>query len=371
MRPSVNPNSETIENVVAKLQQSHIELLKMMVDDFAGAGVHSQELYPLRALIGSAEKRSPEWFCQACNFLDATRRATSAKQDVFESLKDSAMHDHNGRRVALEEMFAQEEADSDVPLETVQMLRKEVEDLSSMAEMCATEGVHDVAAQLLARSMSLFCVLHDDDRTWSGSSGTPSFSKDGYSSKWVAARREVWKHRDALDPHVFTEVERFNLDIKEVRDAWKHAIARNIREVTDDGGDHEKEHKEEYLDKLLYRVLALKVILVQGLQPPWLHVVVRLIESDANHSDGFVGGPSWRQAGDAVVLEAFLALLRKARGKPSTWLRRMRAIESNQGRFDIESEDATSQKPPLVRKLDVTRLLQLASGNGRRAPTRH
>ena len=188
VRPTVNPNTETIENVVAKLQQSHIELLTMMVGDFETAGVHRQELYPLRALIGAARKRSPEWFCQATNFLSVTNRAFKAKQDVFTSLHDATTHTEGFAFEELGDFCAAE-----VHTEAAQAHNKEVNQLYATAELCAKEGAPEVAAELLARSMSLFCVEHENKSSWDHLQLHPRLSEMHEGRSAIEEVRDAWE----------------------------------------------------------------------------------------------------------------------------------------------------------------------------------
>ena len=57
VRPTINQSSQTIDAVIAKLQQSHVQFLDLLVDDFSHAGFPEAALAPLRALKSSAKIR--------------------------------------------------------------------------------------------------------------------------------------------------------------------------------------------------------------------------------------------------------------------------------------------------------------------------
>ena len=59
MRPSVNLMSTTIENVVAKMQRSKLELLKLLTDQMRFAGVPAVALRPLDDTRAEARTAHP------------------------------------------------------------------------------------------------------------------------------------------------------------------------------------------------------------------------------------------------------------------------------------------------------------------------
>jgi len=83
---SVNQMNETIEQVTAKMQRSHLELLKLQIDDLIYAGAPERALSKLFSLRVRQEKKDPEWFNSASNYGEATSQALECQQDVLNVL---------------------------------------------------------------------------------------------------------------------------------------------------------------------------------------------------------------------------------------------------------------------------------------------
>ena len=82
IRLSVNLTTPTVEQVVAKLKASHLELVRLMTDGFGANGVPEGALTPLRRLRISAEARPGAWFNDAESFKLATATAFEAREQA-------------------------------------------------------------------------------------------------------------------------------------------------------------------------------------------------------------------------------------------------------------------------------------------------
>ena len=83
LRPTTNQKAATIDDVVSRLQNSHVQFVDLLMEQFTRADAPSEALMPLKTLKSSALKREPKWFNEAENYLDATDKALSAKEEVF------------------------------------------------------------------------------------------------------------------------------------------------------------------------------------------------------------------------------------------------------------------------------------------------
>ena len=86
MRLSVNLSSLTIEQVVNKLQRSHLELIGLLTDALRFAGAPQRSLTTLEGLRTDAMRKDAEWFLEPRNFKQATDAALLAQQKCYESL---------------------------------------------------------------------------------------------------------------------------------------------------------------------------------------------------------------------------------------------------------------------------------------------
>ena len=90
LRPTTNQKAATIDQVVSRLQNSHVQFVDLLMEQFTRADAPSEALKPLKTLKSSALKREPKWFNEAENYREATDKALSAKEEVFTQLKKSA-----------------------------------------------------------------------------------------------------------------------------------------------------------------------------------------------------------------------------------------------------------------------------------------
>ena len=90
LRPTTNQKAATIDQVVSRLQNSHVQFVDLLMEQFTRADSPSEALKPLKTLKSSALKREPKWFNEAENYREATDKALSAKEEVFNQLKKSA-----------------------------------------------------------------------------------------------------------------------------------------------------------------------------------------------------------------------------------------------------------------------------------------
>ena len=86
VRPSVNLTSIPIEEVIAKMQRSHIKLIDLLETDLRYAGVPPRAIQPLASLKLYAESREPSWFNSTTNFEQATSEALTCASSVFKYL---------------------------------------------------------------------------------------------------------------------------------------------------------------------------------------------------------------------------------------------------------------------------------------------
>jgi ankyrin repeat protein len=82
----VRSNAKTIEQVVAKMRTSHLELIGLMSESFELAGAATKAYQPLLTLAAKARRRPPGWFNVAANFAHATESALAMQKRVFAKL---------------------------------------------------------------------------------------------------------------------------------------------------------------------------------------------------------------------------------------------------------------------------------------------
>jgi hypothetical protein len=90
LRPTTNQKAATIDQVVSRLQNSHVQFVDLLMEQFTRADAPSKALVPLEDLKSSALKREPKWFNEAENYREATDKALSAKEEVFTLLDKMA-----------------------------------------------------------------------------------------------------------------------------------------------------------------------------------------------------------------------------------------------------------------------------------------
>ena len=84
IRLSINQTNLTLEQVAAKMQKSHLDLLRLLIDDLKHSGAPDHTVDMLRSLENEQSKVEPEWFNSAENFASATSRALNKQQEVYE-----------------------------------------------------------------------------------------------------------------------------------------------------------------------------------------------------------------------------------------------------------------------------------------------
>ena len=85
---SVNLRSLTLEDVVAKMKHSHLQLIDMLIDELVFAGAPARALTPLRSVREEADRRANDHYNVAENFQAATNEALVAQRAVFDLLGD-------------------------------------------------------------------------------------------------------------------------------------------------------------------------------------------------------------------------------------------------------------------------------------------
>ena len=81
MALSINLRSQTIEQVVNKLKESHNQLLEIMIDQAGGRS--SEAAGPFQQLQDAVKDRPGEWFNVPTNLLQAVNAATEAQSDLY------------------------------------------------------------------------------------------------------------------------------------------------------------------------------------------------------------------------------------------------------------------------------------------------
>ena len=95
LRPTTNQKAATIDQVVSRLQNSHVQFVDLLMEQFTRADAPSKALVPLEDLKSSALKREPKWFNEAENYREATDKALSAKEEVFTLLSKLAKKENS------------------------------------------------------------------------------------------------------------------------------------------------------------------------------------------------------------------------------------------------------------------------------------
>ena len=102
---SVNLRSLTLEDVVAKMKHSHLQLIDMLIDELVFAGAPARALTPLRSVREEADRRANDHYNVAENFQAATNDALVAQRAVFDLLGDERYwreNDVSSRRSSLQ-----------------------------------------------------------------------------------------------------------------------------------------------------------------------------------------------------------------------------------------------------------------------------
>ena len=80
---SVNLMARTLEQVIAQLQGSHLELLRMFKGEFSASGVPDEQLAGVEQLMEKGEAQKGWWFNDAENFKAVTAQAFAARDVVL------------------------------------------------------------------------------------------------------------------------------------------------------------------------------------------------------------------------------------------------------------------------------------------------
>ena len=72
--------------VTAKMKYSHLELVKLLLDDLKYAGAPEKGYIKLRSLLDEQSKAQPEYFNSAHHYGEATTRALDTQHDVLKTL---------------------------------------------------------------------------------------------------------------------------------------------------------------------------------------------------------------------------------------------------------------------------------------------
>ena len=146
VRPTVNQSAQTIEAVIAKLQQSHIHFLDLIDEDFCTSGFPEAARAPLRMLKCSAKIRQPSWFNRTSNYKQVSEAALRAKKEVLGLL--------NSDKAWVGGAEGREDTD-------LKALASKPEHLFDAARLCAREGEVDIAIRAL--QLSLLAVQDEAD----------------------------------------------------------------------------------------------------------------------------------------------------------------------------------------------------------------
>eukprot|EP00967_Tisochrysis_lutea_P106449 scaffold163249_cov49-Tisochrysis_lutea.AAC.1 len=90
IRLSVNLQALTIEQVISKMQRSHLQLIDLLQDNLRFAGVPTNVLAPLQQLRLKASHANPIDFNVASKYRDSTNKALDSQDSIFEALVQSA-----------------------------------------------------------------------------------------------------------------------------------------------------------------------------------------------------------------------------------------------------------------------------------------
>lgn len=124
VRLNVNLMALTIEQVIAKMQRSHIQMLDTMIDR-QKQDLTEEEVGPLLSLKDRAEARGGEWFNSPDKFELATNQAMEAQRAiVIEGVKNSRLRGIDASQLRSAANFA---AKSDKPMLALQLLIKAAE----------------------------------------------------------------------------------------------------------------------------------------------------------------------------------------------------------------------------------------------------
>jgi hypothetical protein len=88
VRLSVNMMILTVSEILSKLQRSHLQLLDLIVSDLRHARAPERALAPLLQLRSRAKLLGPSWFVNPTNYRAETNTALDAWEELFERLEN-------------------------------------------------------------------------------------------------------------------------------------------------------------------------------------------------------------------------------------------------------------------------------------------
>ena len=161
VRPSVNLNSLVIEDVIAKMQRSHMQLVELLTSDLRFAGVPADALMPLTMLKVEVDLSDASMFNSTHYYREATNRALERQGQVFSLLADE--HSLSSQM-------------------DMSMLKR-------TALIAAQAGKHDLAIRILLRAQKAAGGRHV-------ATGKPELSDGG---KGASAGAQLKQYRERLD----------------------------------------------------------------------------------------------------------------------------------------------------------------------------
>lgn len=267
VRPSVNLHALPIEQVVAKMKASHLQLLDLLTGDLKFAGVPAGALTPLTSFKVQADQQAADAFNSTHKYRDATNQALERQAEVFKLLADP-------REAFCEKMESRK-------------VRK-------TALICARAGEHKMAIRLLleaskkaADELEASKKAADEERTRQG--GASGVAPDATDGKLVVSAPRLGDNGRPQGPTHSGSVMRHHL----------RPIARPP-EMTDDEKDAHPGAAE------LYQIAC--TMIEEGLPQPWPATFVALGPDSApehahSRRGGELGGGGPPSPGRAVIEE--------------------------------------------------------------------
>lgn len=142
VRISVNTLAQTLEQVVSKMQRSHLQLLKTISDDIMYAGAPKSTLIDLSHLEGQAALAEPADFNNADTYATWTKKALSSQAEAVR---------HLALRDTWEDDFRQLTAAEDATAAKSALAHR----LLSCAELCSRIGDTHSATELLRMMLEI------------------------------------------------------------------------------------------------------------------------------------------------------------------------------------------------------------------------
>ena len=223
MRLSINLTSRTIEQVIGKMQQSHLDLIQLLLDDLRYAGAPLGVLGRMESLQARRANQEPTWFNDASNLNDATKHALAVMGEIFGELASAAT-------------WADEWLKHPPAVVSAR--------IRAVAELCARTGGHDAAIQCLrfliehmhtASKRTATAPTPRTPRT-STSAPTPRASMSGAPAaepalaalKRMPSSGRFLEAVDAVEARVQLEAAMRHCDASCAEEAWRLEIAQAL-----------------------------------------------------------------------------------------------------------------------------------------------